>query len=300
MTEHIHRNDPIPETRRQERIPTAIEKVRGYLATEQIKLARRFETMQTEVPAERRLTLASDFRLVPPPSLYGPTEKEFDAGRALEHYGTLEKDKIRAAEDKSAGTQFEILKTAVMHKHAGNRFIVVRSSRYDDSKNGVDNVLVDTTNGQTICAFDEVNASFHGKALVEKTNTVLSKNFGIDLATESKFGVEQKTGEKGVQLKYGIKIQDGKMECAELAHLPIFLLATDYDQLDEGQRTFINGGEKGLYETKMFKYFLTTLFAQIQQLKLKPKRYDALPQELRARVESFELYIQETLPKLKV
>ena len=280
-----------------DRIPTATEKMRSYLSGEHTKLNNRLDTMQSDVPNGKKLAISEDFRIIPPPELYGEQEKSFDDERARQHYGTTDKTAIRHTEDNRAGTQFEILSTAIMHKHMGNRFIVVRSSRYDDERNGVDNILVDTKTGQTVCAFDETNANFKAKALIEKTNKVLSKNLGTDIVTELRHGIEQKTGDQGVHLKYGIKMTDGKIECSEMEHLPIFLLALDYEQLEEGQQTFVNGEGKGRYETKLFKYFLTCLSAQIQILKLN-KRYDSLSSELRTRIESFENYIYETLPKL--
>lgn len=299
MPEQIPQSEPRAREKATERIPTGKEKVHNYLRAEQIKLARRLETMQSGIPAGQQLSVATDFRIVPPPELYGSAEKEFDNKKALEHYGTLDQGQIREAEDKSAGTQFEMLKTAVMHKHIGERFIVVRSSLYDDKKNGVDNILVDTVSGQTVCAFDETNASFKGKALLDKTNTVLGKNFGTqDMITDQKYGVTQTTDDMGVRLRYGIELKDGKIKCAEMKHLPIFLLALDYEHLEEGQRTFVNGEGKSRYETNLFKYFLTSLSSQIQFLKLN-KRYEGLPEELRKRVESFETYVQEKLPTLK-
>jgi len=256
---------------------------------------------QKTLPVGERLAVAPDFRIIPPTNLYKTTEKEFDDKKALEHYGTLEKDKIRAAEDKSAGTKFEMLKTAIMHKHMGERFIVVRSARYDDNKNGVDNILVDKTNGHTLCAFDEIsNDVFNSNAVAKKAKEVLSKNFGEDIENSSGF-VQSQTGEKGVKLKYGIELNtDGKITCKEVEHLPIFILNLDYGRLDEGQMAFINGEKKSRYETQLFEYFLTTLLAQIQYLRLDHKRYAELPQELRERAESFEKYIQETLPKLRI
>ncbi|KKU68032.1 MAG: hypothetical protein UX89_C0008G0013 [Parcubacteria group bacterium GW2011_GWA2_47_16] len=282
----------------KDRIPTPDEKLRGYLKTEQGKLAGRFYKMQTELPEGKRLTVAPDFRIVPPPDLYTTSDKAFEEKFTVKNFGSLEESKITAGENKEAGAKLEMLKTAIMHKHMGERFIVVRASRYDDYANSVDNVLVDTESGHAICAFDEVsNNSFRSDNLARKTKEVLDRNFGINAQIKDERQASEANRSEGAKLKYGIKLQDGKMTCEEVDHLPIFLLSLDYDHLDEGQRTFINGEGKGIYETELFKYFLKTLSAQIQQLKLNlnPKPYSELPRELRERVESFEKYIDETL-----
>lgn len=135
-SERFSQNNPNPSEALGERIPTPVEKLRGYLGAKQIELNRQFETMQKTLPVGKRITVAPDLRITPPPDLYGPAEKQFDEQGFLERYKTLDVAKIKSAEDQSAGTKFEMLKTAIMHKHMGERFIVVRSARYDDDKNG--------------------------------------------------------------------------------------------------------------------------------------------------------------------
>lgn len=283
-----------------ERVPTPDEKLRGYLKTEQGKLSRRFEIMQVDTPAGEHLAVSQDFRLIPPPDLYRDRDKAFTTKWTEKNFGSLEETAIAAKENKEAGAKFEMLKTAIMHKHMGERFIVVRASRYDDYANSVDNILVDTQSGYTVCAFDEVsNTTLRSENMLGKVKEILDRNFGVNSQIKNDNPTVTKQSE-GATLKYGIKLENGKMTCETIEHLPIFLLSLDYEGLDEGQRTFVGGEGKSRYETKLFKYFLTSLFAQIQQLKLNSRRYGALPQDLRARVESFEIYIQETLPKLKV
>jgi len=300
--EQFSNTQPTPDSRKKpERIQTSTEKLRGYLLAEQIKLGKDFAERQVGTPEGEQLKVASDFRLIPPPDLYGQEEKDLEKKGLEIVFGTSDKEKLKSAEDNSSGTRFEMLKTAIMHKHMGKRFIVVRSSRYDDSANGVDNIIVDKKNGETICAFDEVNTSFKEKEILEKANWVISKNIGSDIkASFRQDSLPQEVGEQGVRLKYGIQITpEGKMKCSEMKHLPIFLLGVDEDHLYEGLRTFVNGEGKSRYETELFKFFLKTLSAQIQMLKLKPTQYKTLPEELTRRVESFDSYIDEALKELK-
>jgi hypothetical protein len=291
----------LPQNHR-ERIPTPTEKLRHYLATEAEKLARDFAARQSEVSEGKRLTVGPDFRLVPPKDLYGTKEATCERQLLEKMYNTTNPEAIILEENKDSGSKFEMLKTAIMHKQMGQRFMVVRSSRYDDYANGVDNVLVDKTNGEIVCALDEVNTSFQGDKMIQKAVNVLSKNFGENFARDLRLGagLHRTPGEKGVRLKYGIKLgADGKMRCEELEHIPIFLIGVDDDHLDEGQRTLIDGEGKSRYETELFKYFLQSLSTQITLLKLKPARYQSLPEELRKRVESFEVYLREALKEVE-
>jgi hypothetical protein len=268
-----------------------------------MKLAEKFDLMQPGVPEGKRLTVAEDFRIVPPPDLYGPLERQSDATNKLRNYGVAnpDREKVIHEDNKAIGTKFEMLKTAIMHKHTEGRFIVVRSSFYDDNENGVDNVLVDTVSGHTVCAFDEIsNSTFRSGEVAKKASQVLGKNFGAytDMVNDATFGVQEHSGEKGAKLKYGIKLHNGELKCEEMSNLPIFILSLDYDHLDEGIRTFVNGKGKGLYETELFNFFLKTLENQIKILKENASRYNSeLPQEMRERIESLEKYLQETRPK---
>ena len=256
--------------------------------------------MQPGVPEGKRLTIAEDFRIIPPPDLYGPAEKLADAENNTRDYGTTDKAKIKIEEDKRIGTQFEMLKTAIMHKHTEGRFIVVRSSLYDDKTNGVDNVLVDTVSGHTICAFDEIsNTTLRTRDLAKKADAVLGKNLGAytSMVNTMTFGAQENSSEKGAKLKYGIKLSNGELKCEEMINLPIFVLSLDYDHVNDGLQAFVNGEGKSRYETELFYFFLQTLASQVKILKADKGRYQKLPQEMREGIESLDLYLQEILHK---
>lgn len=63
---------------------------------------------------------------------------------------------IAEKKKKTSGEKLEILITALFAKFLGDKFIVVRSSLYDDVKNGIDNVVLEKESGALICAFDEI------------------------------------------------------------------------------------------------------------------------------------------------
>lgn len=279
--------------RKTERMSHA-EKMRSYLAGEHPKLAKEFAAMQEGIPEEERLTLAPDFRIVPPSALYSDREKNEIRSRQLEFLGIVDEKMVRAEEDKSGGVVFEMLKTAIMHKRMGSRYIVVRASLYDDIKNGVDNVIVEKATGYTVCALDELSSrGGRDPELVKKAGEILQKNWGVNVLNEQRFGAKQEvTGEQGAKLKYGISLENGRMRSAEVRHLPIFLLNLDREQLDEGINRFNLGEEPSLYEKELFDMFLAKISGQIKQMK-SGERYLKLPQEMRTRIESFESFLAE-------
>lgn len=149
-------------------------------------------------------------------------------------------------EQESIGEQFELLKTAIFNKYLGERFIVVRSSFYDDYKNGVDNVMVDIQNGNVVCAFDEVGDDSFFKKLKEEK--VSAKNLE----------------EGGSSLKYGIKLKDGHPVATRLQNLPIFCLSLSADKIREGiQEMEFSVNKKSSAEDKMFEVFMEELKSQV-------------------------------------
>ena len=199
-------------------------------------------------------------------------------------YGSSSPAERIKKENEQAGFLFEILKTSIMHKKIGERFIVVRSSHYDDIENKVDNVLVDRKTGNIVCALDEVSPrSMQDENVTEKRAEIKNKNFG--LATKQR--------EYGATLEYGIDLNEGKISCKKFNHLPIFLLSLGQNYLYIGLDEFKNEKASSKNEDNLFKYFLTSLSTQITELKLDSQEYKKLPQDMRNRIESLEAFIEE-------
>jgi len=105
------------------------------------------------------------------------------------------------------GEIFEILKTILFHEFLNESFVVVRASRFDDIKNGIDNIILDKETGSIVCAFDEVSALPHDRRSDEKTWKILSGN------------------RRGTSLKYSLVLKDGEIVPGpELRDIPIFCL----------------------------------------------------------------------------
>jgi len=84
-------------------------------------------------------------------------EKEW----ALKANITLEE--AETEREHSLGDKMEKLKTVIFYKFLKDGFYVTRSSRYDDIKNGIDNIILDKKTGNIICALDEVGTTSEEK-----------------------------------------------------------------------------------------------------------------------------------------
>lgn len=160
---------------------------------------------------------------------------------------------LERAKEKSR--QLEMAMTILLHKAFGKRYIIVRSSKYDDYNRdgGIDNVLVDKETGTVICGFDEVrnNPKSHRKA--EKGDKVLER---------------ARAG--GTELIYGLSIDEGTMKLKSMSNLPLFFLSIDEDEYEEligslqyGERRYTNLND---VEKKYIEKIRTSISDQQKQL----------------------------------
>ncbi len=106
--------------------------------------------------------------------------------------------------------------TILLHKAFGDKYIVVRSSKYDDYAGGVDNVIVNKETGAVICAVDDVRENERSDRRAEKDKEVLKKTRG-----------------GGAELAYGFTFNTGQIELKTIKNLPIFCLGLDESEYDE-------------------------------------------------------------------
>lgn len=191
--------------------------------------------------------------------------------------------RVQLAEDdeeylKKTGEKMEMLKTVIFNKFLGNDFLIVRTTKYDDFENKVDNFIVDRKTGVSICALDEIGEN-KGTRFERKRNKVLKKN-------------KEENG--GGQLKYGFRLEKGagdamrlikgKVESLPLFYLalPLALIEKTIEQLDVGAE------EPSPHEKKLFAYFVASLNEQIKLLEMG----EGLNPELRRRASDFERIIK--------
>lgn len=186
-------------------------------------------------------------------------------------YKDLPEAEIRKRKSEQAGEQLEMLKTAIFSKNLHENFIVARASSYDDIKNGVDNIILEKETGNLVCALDEVS-EISGSRFEQKKEEVLDKN-----------------RKGGGELKYGIRLEKGKISLGKVKNLPIFYLALPQRHIRKGMEELIPSfQEKSKYERDIFNWFISSLDSQIKSLKLEPR----LNEDLNKRLLRFEKAIQ--------
>ncbi len=150
----------------------------------------------------------------------------------------LEKWSLERGKGKSK--QLEMVVTVLLHKAFGDRYIVVRSSKYDDYFGHFDNVIVNKETGAVICAVDEVRENVRSERRSEKEEKILEI---------SRAG--------GAKLAYGFTFNAGQIELRSLKNLPIFCLGLNEDEYDEivnaveyksGEANELNSTEKTILD----------------------------------------------------
>jgi hypothetical protein len=154
---------------------------------------------------------------------------------------------------KATGERMEMLKTVVFDKFLGKNFVVVRSARYDDVANKIDNVILDRKTGNLVCAFDEVGES-SGPKYERKKDEVLRR--------------DREKG--GGTLKYGLRIErDNRLVKDKVENVPIFYLALPKELIDETIEQLDPSAKKpSRREKQLFAYFNASLYSQIQLLNM--------------------------------
>ncbi|MFA4890266.1 MAG: hypothetical protein WC587_01360 [Candidatus Paceibacterota bacterium] len=188
-------------------------------------------------------------------------------------YSNIPEKRIEEEKQKTNGEKLEMLIVVLFSKFLKDKFIVARSSRYDDIENGVDTIILERETGKLVCALDEV-ADTEGKQYHDKVEKITKKN------------------KKGSKLKYGLKMENGKLSKGAVEGAPIFYIALSERHLNEGIKNLsLSLEEKSDYEKNLFRYFTSSLQSQYDSLVLE-KHVDQL---IKSRVETFK----EVLDKFK-
>ena len=230
---------------------------------------------------------------------YPPDEIKRDQEKVLEREKKFKKDDESVKDKKigqgrnvafskegfnpkeNRGEQLEIIVTYVFQQLFNERFLVARSSRYDDVFNGVDHLILDRETGNPVCAFDEI-ASVSGPLITEKQERILRRN-----------------QEGGVALKYGLDLKPSRtglpeIQLSQLKNLPIFCFSFPSDEIRRAVQELSSTQEIGSYHGQLEKYFHRLIQYQISSLRLKTLKSP----ELQKRLNLFEQTLEELqLPK---
>ncbi len=132
-------------------------------------------------------------------------------------------------EDESLSNTCEMAITVLLHRKLGARYIVVRSSTYDDLTNGVDGFIVDTHTGAKICSIDEL--TLHDEA----TRGVGGNKKDDDRNVSKTARQKQIMARGGSRLKYGFDIVRGQnktnIKIGPVENIPIFIAGIPKDDL---------------------------------------------------------------------
>lgn len=175
-------------------------------------------------------------------------------------------------ENKEANTasQAEMVITALLHKILKERFLVVRSSVFDDYTNGIDNFILDKETGAVICAFDEVIENDGDKARGESGKAEKVKKIAMKGGTEA---------------KYGVSLADGKLVRNAVQNIPVFYLTLESKDLSEltNDLFYSKGDTRTEAEQKLFSHLVHSIKEQKGELEALN-----LPPVMKEKLQSFE------------
>lgn len=179
------------------------------------------------------------------------------------HNPGLTREEVKEKKKHRDGEKFEMLKTALFSKFLGEKFIIARSSEYDDIKRGVDNLILEKATGNLVCAFDEV-VDLSEKDKKKKENEMK------DRYEEKKKKIKDQNIEwGGGKIKYGIGMKDGKVILKEYENTPIFYLKVLKEELYKNLDKLIPSfDEKSPEEIELFDNLINSLSEQYAELKI--------------------------------
>lgn len=162
----------------------------------------------------------------------------------------------------------EMAVTALLYKVLKDRYMIARTHDYDDYINGADNIIVDKETGAVVCAFDEVHEGGMG-----------------DRQREKEAKVQRVVKKGGANVRFGMHLNEGKLERAKLEHLPMFYLGLNTGELEELMNSMDYDPAASPSEVEMQIY--TKLVASLKQQVEDLAQVDA-PEKVRARLADFK------------
>ena len=151
--------------------------------------------------------------------------------------------------EKSIPNLTEIALTLLLDKFLKDRFIVARASSYDDYNNGVDNVLIDKKSGEVLCGFDEVVS-----------------RVGTSFSAKKEVKMERAMAKGGAKLKYGARLENGKLVRASASNIPAFYIPLDKKELKDLLEALKNEQDKDSSKEVMKKIFSKMLISLSDQI----------------------------------
>lgn len=155
--------------------------------------------------------------------------------------------------------------TVLLHKVLAKDYLVIRSSKFDDMENGIDNLLVNKHTGDVLCAFDEINSYHDGKRLSEKMEKIKKK---------------MKKG--GSAARYGLTYKKGKIKKTSFDSLPNFCLALSDEEAEQAFQDIDPDihKEPSEKEIALIKLLFSCVDEQIADLLAEPEINDSIKNKI--------------------
>ena len=189
--------------------------------------------------------------------------------------GSLSPEEYEKSKLKKDGEKLEILKTVILNKFLNENFVVVRTSTFDDYKNGTDNIIMERETGNVVCALDEASDT-SGRDLEAKKQKILMQNI--------------KQG--GNSIKYGITKDGESLTVGQgpASNVPMFYLTLPPHLIERGiKETSEIGAKPSDNDKNLFKYFMALFDAQLRLFKLEKGSNE----EFKKKIETFKAAIKK-------
>jgi len=150
--------------------------------------------------------------------------------------------------ENNVGELAELLIPILFNEFIGDKFLIFRTSVFDDIFNGADTIIVDKETGKIVCAVDEAS-SIHSSSFLAK-----------------KHKIEEKNNKGGVDLKYGITYNKGEIKLIKLQKIPLFVLGFPLNEVAD-MISKINFDKPSEIEKALFNFFVALINEQSKQNK---------------------------------
>ena len=167
-----------------------------------------------------------------------------------------------------------------LNRVIGPKYMVLRSTTYDDYKNGVDYLIVDTETGIVACGFDGVNDAAGGERYEAKIKKIRqeAEHGGSIIKYGFTFDHDSDTGEK-------------KLVKKQIENIPTFCLSLSRENLDQllDNMNWQEGAEPNQVELNAFAKILSSLEIQAESFKSNRK----ISQAVRENLETFYAFLED-------
>ena len=186
---------------------------------------------------------------------YSPSEIEYDKRMTHEEkkgfyrtydsqvqkkYGTDNQDELinlienDNSEKMRDGNISENLLFLMMNKVAGDRYITLKTSEYDDFRNGVDMILVDTQTDAVICTFDATVSGFNSRMdhKMERAKQRIDSGRGLYMKYGVSFDADQEISLGEIQNIPPLFLDLPKKDLKRILHLMDFHIDTELSSME--------------------------------------------------------------------